>query len=150
MRTVGPLVRSLPPRTNSLILPSPRRGAQEADDEDGSDEDEDSDEDEEEEEEEEEEGGEAAGESELSRAERRELKKKQATERAGKAAKEEKRNDGADDDGDNDEDELLANPNHVTKKLNISDLSEPRQLTRRERCVVPHALCSSRQVFPSC
>jgi len=111
----------------------PRHSDQEDDDEDGSDENEDSDEDEDEEEEEEEKGGEASGEPELSRAERRELKKKQATERAGKAAKEEKQNAGADDDGDEDEDELLVNPNHVTKKLNISDLSEPRQLTRRER-----------------
>ena len=71
---------------------------------------------------------------ELSRAERRELKKKQA-------AKEGKRGEGADDghddDGgeDEDEDELIANPNRVTKKLNISDLSAPRELTRRERYV---------------
>jgi len=28
---------------------------------------------------------------------------------------------------------LMANPNHITKKLNISDLSAPRELTRRER-----------------
>ncbi len=31
-----------------------------------------------------------------------------------------------------DDDDLIANPNHVTKKLNISDLSAPRELTRRE------------------
>ncbi|KAH9984714.1 casein kinase substrate phosphoprotein PP28-domain-containing protein [Russula vinacea] len=43
--------------------------------------------------------------------------------------------DEDDDDGgeDEDEDELIANPNRVTKKLNISDLSAPRELTRRER-----------------
>jgi len=28
---------------------------------------------------------------------------------------------------------LNVNPNHLTKKLNISDLSAPRELTRRER-----------------
>ncbi|KAF9497430.1 hypothetical protein BDN71DRAFT_612969 [Pleurotus eryngii] len=32
-----------------------------------------------------------------------------------------------------DEDADLINPNHVTKKMNISDLSAPRELTRRER-----------------
>ncbi|KAI9429019.1 casein kinase substrate phosphoprotein PP28-domain-containing protein, partial [Lactarius indigo] len=31
------------------------------------------------------------------------------------------------------DDELIANPNRLTKKLNISDLSAPRELTRRER-----------------
>ena len=70
-----------------------------------------------------------AGEPELTRAERRELKKKQA-ERANKA--------GEDGDGagvGNDADDLMVNPNHVTKKLNISDLSAPRELTRRERYV---------------
>ena len=91
-------------------------------------------EEEEEEEEEEDGGGEPSsktGEPELNRVERRELKKKQA-----------KATEGADDE-DEDEDELLVNPNHVSKKLNISDLSAPRQLTRRERCV-PHTLCFSR------
>lgn len=64
---------------------------------------------------------------ELTRAERRELKKK---------ADEAKRGEGAnkDDDGDGGDD-LIANPNHITKKLNISDLSAPRELTRRERYV---------------
>jgi hypothetical protein len=65
---------------------------------------------------------------ELTRADRRELKKKQADEA--------KRGEGAnkDDDGDGGDD-LIANPNHITKKLNISDLSAPRELTRRERYV---------------
>ena len=103
-----------------IFPPSPRRGAEEDD----------SDEDEDEDEEEEEEDGvdpsSGAGEPETTRAERRELKKKQA-ERANKSGP----NDG---DGD-DPDDLIANPNHVTKKLNISDLSAPRELTRRERYV---------------
>jgi hypothetical protein len=92
------------------------------------DDDDDSDDDEEEEEESEEEseeepaaGGSAEPQPELSRAERKELKKKQA------AAKQQ--------EGD-DEDEDLINPNHVSKKMNISDLNAPRELTRRERHVV--------------
>jgi hypothetical protein len=67
------------------------------------------------------------GESEIPRAERRELKKKQAASKPG--ANED--GDGGGDDGD----DLIANPNHLTKKLNISDLSAPRELTRRERYV---------------
>ena len=126
-------------------LPS-RRGAQDDEDsDDGDEEDEDEDEDEDEEEDEEGEGG-VAG-PELSRAERKELKKKQA-------AKEGKRGEGADDghddDGgeDEDEDELIANPNRVTKKLNISDLSAPRELTRRERYVsVPLSHAPARFFF---
>lgn len=39
-------------------------------------------------------------------------------------------------EGDEDEDDPdLINPNHVQKKMNIADLNEPRQLSRRERCV---------------
>ncbi|KAG5653936.1 hypothetical protein H0H81_009293 [Sphagnurus paluster] len=63
----------------------------------------------------------AAQEQELSRTERRDLKRKQAAEKA-KA-----REGGADEDDD------LINPNHVEKKLNISDLGAPRELSRRER-----------------
>jgi cobalamin biosynthesis protein CobT len=78
-----------------------------------------------EEEEEEEEVAPAAGGSteqqpELSRVERTELKKKQA------AAKQKQQ------EGD-EEDEDLINPNHVTKKMNISDLGAPKELSRRER-----------------
>ncbi len=58
-----------------------------------------------------------------SRVERREFKKKQAT--SGEK----------DEAGSGAEDDLLVNPNHVTKKLTISDLSAPRELTRRERWV---------------
>lgn len=75
-----------------------------------------------------------AEDQELTRAERRELKKKQ-DERANKAG-DAKRGEGAKEDGvsdGDDGDDLTANPNHVTKKLNISDLSAPRELTRRER-----------------
>lgn len=110
--------------------PSQRRDAKD----DGSDDDDDDEEEEEEEDEdsedEEEEGpSSVAARPELTRAERRELKKKQA-ERANNA--------GEDGDGVGvgiDGDDLLVNPNHITKKLNISDLSAPRELTRRERYV---------------
>ena len=112
-------------------LSSPRRRAldeaneNDDDDDDDDEEEEESSEDEDEDEEEGEDAGPSSsvpGQPELSRAERRELKKKQAAEQAAKAV----------EDGD---DELLVNPNRLTKKLNISDLSAPRELTRRERCV---------------
>ncbi|KAJ7161014.1 casein kinase substrate phosphoprotein PP28-domain-containing protein [Mycena filopes] len=64
-------------------------------------------------------GGSAEPQPELSRAERKELKKKQA---AAKQAVPE-----------DDEDEDLINHNHVTKRMNISDLNAPKELTRRER-----------------
>src|ERR1700761_8631473 len=116
-----------------LTFCSPRRADREAE-EDGDDDDDDEDEDEDEEdgddEDDEDDEDEDAvppsvpGQPELSRAERRELKKKQAAEKAAA-------------EGEDGEDELLVNPNRVTKKLNISDLSAPRELTRRERCVPP-------------
>lgn len=109
-----------------------RRDSQDDDSEE--DEDEEGEEEDDDDEDEGEEGG--PEEPDVTRAERRELKKKQAAEGAGKAQDEKQDGDGG---GDEDEDALIANPNHVTKKLNISDLSAPRQLTRRERCV-PHAL----------
>jgi hypothetical protein len=112
------------------------RSRRDVQDEDEDDEDEEEDDEEDEEEDEGEEEG--LDEPEVTRAERRELKKKQAAEGASKA-QDEKQDNGADGDEGGDEDALFANPNHVTKKLNISDLSAPRQLTRRERCV-PHAL----------
>jgi hypothetical protein len=106
--------------------PSPRRNAQndDDDDDDDSDEEEEEEEDDSEEDEDGEEPSSVPGEPGLTRAERRELKKKQA-EGANKAG------DGEAADGD--EDDLIANPNRITKKLNISDLSAPRELTRRER-----------------
>lgn len=72
-----------------------------------------------------------ASKPELSRTERRELKKKKAD---GKSPA------GKDDEDDEDDEEDLINPNHVTKKLNISDLGAPRELSRRERQVHSH-LC---------
>jgi hypothetical protein len=51
------------------------------------------------------------------------LKKKQA------AQKQKAKGEEGEEDAD------LINPNHVEKKLNISDLGAPRELTRRERCV---------------
>ncbi|KIY62325.1 hypothetical protein CYLTODRAFT_494717 [Cylindrobasidium torrendii FP15055 ss-10] len=91
------------------------RSEQESDDE--------SSEEEEEEEEESEEEEAAPGQPELTRTERRDLKKKQAAEKAkAKAAGDE-----------DDEDEDLINPNHVTKKLNISSLNAPREMSRKER-----------------
>ncbi|KAF8841055.1 hypothetical protein BDN67DRAFT_989992 [Paxillus ammoniavirescens] len=97
------------------------------DDDDNDDDDSDVQEEEEEEEEEsgeeEEEGATASGQPELTRIERRELKKKQAAEKQAQK-------NPADE---NEEDADLINPNHVEKKLNISDLSAPRELTRKER-----------------
>ncbi|KAF8259724.1 casein kinase substrate phosphoprotein PP28-domain-containing protein [Lactarius quietus] len=104
----------------------PRRALQEEDvDEDDEEEEDEDEEDEDDDDDDDDEAGLSAapGDPELSRVERRELKKKQAAEQAAKAEGE-----------DGDEDDLLVNPNRVTKKLNISDLSAPRELTRRERC----------------
>ncbi|KAH7927172.1 hypothetical protein BV22DRAFT_1032046 [Leucogyrophana mollusca] len=93
------------------------------DDEDEDDEEEEEEEDEEEEEEEEEAPAGGSAQPELTRAERRELKKKQGAKKA---------KDAAGSDG-SDEDEDLINPNHVEKKLKISDLGAPKELSRRER-----------------
>ena len=103
-----------------------RRNAQEDDEDDDDDEEEEEDDDDEDEDEEGDDPPSVPGEPELTRAERRELKKKQAAEKDAK---------GATEDGDGDEDDLIANPNRITKKLNISDLSAPREMTRRERYV---------------
>lgn len=112
-----------------IFSPSPRGDASDND----SDDDEEEEEEEEDEDEDEEEGKDPST-VELTRAERRELKKKQGDERANKAGDGKGTNDGGDGDG-NDGEDLISNPNHVTKKLNISDLSAPRELTRRERYV---------------
>ncbi|KAI0759064.1 casein kinase substrate phosphoprotein PP28-domain-containing protein [Fomes fomentarius] len=99
---------------------------------------EDSDEDEEEEEEEEEEESEeedaaapqaGSAQEELSRAERRELAKKKKAAAAAKGA-----NGDEDEEEGGGEDPLLVNPNRAAgKRLNISDLAAPRELSRRER-----------------
>ncbi|CAL1698151.1 unnamed protein product [Somion occarium] len=97
-----------------------RRRGEESDEHDS---DEESEEESEEEESEEEGGAPAQQQPELTRAERRELKKK-AKSKAQENGEEEAE----------DEDPILANPNlNVGKKLNISDLSAPRELSRRER-----------------
>jgi hypothetical protein len=122
------LIPSLPILNDCFYPPSTRRNAR--NNNDGDDEEEEEEEEEEEDDSDEDEEGEGPssvpGEPELTRAERRELKKKQA-EGANKAG------DGETADGDGEEDDLIANPNRITKKLNISDLSAPRELTRRER-----------------
>jgi hypothetical protein len=120
---------------NDYFPPSTRRDAQDDDDDEDDDEEEEDEDDEDEDEEGEgEDPSSAAGGSGLTRAERRELKKNQAAEKANKAGEDE---DGG---GGGGEDDLTANPNHLAKKLNISDLSAPRELTRRERYVpVSHA-----------
>jgi hypothetical protein len=69
----------------------------------------------------------AAQEPELTRAERRELKKKLAGKTAGKIEEE------APPQGEEEEDPDLINPNHVDKKLTISDPASPPPLSRRER-----------------
>ncbi|KAJ3861569.1 casein kinase substrate phosphoprotein PP28-domain-containing protein [Lentinula novae-zelandiae] len=98
-------------------------------DADGSGSDEEEEEEESEEESEEEEEAEEADKSELSRAERKELKKKQAAEKMKQKQKE--AGGGGADDSEDDSD--LINPNHVKSKMNISDLSAPRELSRKER-----------------
>ena len=75
----------------------------------------------EEEEEEDAAGPRADAQPELTRVERRELKKKQAAEKQAQ-----KQLDHDDKDVD------LINPNHIEKKLNISDLGS-KELTRKER-----------------
>lgn len=104
----------------------------EDDDDDDEEEEEESSEEESEEEEAEDEAATSskapAKQAELTRTERRQQKKQKG------AAKQQK--DGEDDDEDEDEDPVLANPNlNVGKKMTISDLSAPRQLSRRERYV---------------
>ena len=123
------LVPSLPILNGCFYLPSTPRNRRNNNDDDDDEEEEEEEEEEEDDSDEDEEGegpSSKPGEPELTRAERRELKKKQA-EGANKAG------DGEAADGNGDEDDLIANPNRITKKLNISDLSAPRELTRRER-----------------
>ncbi len=74
---------------------------------------------------------------ELTRGERQDLKKKQTAEKQKAKALD---NEEGDDD--------LINPNHIRKKLNISDLGAPRKLSRRGRCVtLPRLLCGDAHKF---
>lgn len=99
-----------------LYRRGPRNNA-EGDDSDSDEEEEEEEESEEESEDEPAASASAPAAPELSRTERRDLKKKQAAEK--QAAEE--------------EDPDLINTNHIEKKLNISDLGAPRELSRRER-----------------
>jgi len=105
-----------------------KEGKKEEEDDD-EDEDEDEEEEEEDEEEDEEEGEdvevevpEGSAKPELSRAERRELKKQAEKLKSSEAKALAEA-----------EDEDLINPNHVAKKLTISDLGKDRPLSRKER-----------------
>ena len=99
-----------------------------------------------EDEEEESEEEEAAPQPELTRAQRKELKKKQggkekekaeaASARAKERAKAKEDGDAEEESEEEDDDEFLVNSNHVQKKMTISDLSKPVELTRRERWVL--------------
>ncbi|KAG8723187.1 hypothetical protein FRC12_019723 [Ceratobasidium sp. 428] len=109
-----------------------RRKKQQGEEEDEEEEEEEEEEDEEEEEEEEEEEGEPASSAqpELSRAERKALKKKQGAKQKGGIGTIKEGESGEESQDDSD----LVNPNHVAmKNLSISDISAPRELTRRER-----------------
>lgn len=115
------------PSTSRWIYSYRKRRRNPEDVAEGSDEDEEDEEESEEEESAEEEPAAAAGSSttpaqELSRADRKALKKKQG-----------KKEQKGSDDEDDDDDEDLINPNHVAKKLTISDIGAPREMSRRER-----------------
>ncbi|KAJ7452100.1 casein kinase substrate phosphoprotein PP28-domain-containing protein [Mycena galericulata] len=109
---------------NGTAVSTDKRWERRGKDDEGDDSEEESEEESSEEESSEEEvpaaGGSAEPQPELSRAERKELKKKQAA--AKQKANEE-----------DPEDEDLINHNHVGKKMNISDLGAPKELSRRER-----------------
>ncbi|KAF9784805.1 casein kinase substrate phosphoprotein PP28-domain-containing protein [Thelephora terrestris] len=101
-----------------------KRDAEEDEDEEGDEDDENEEEDSEEEESDDEEGTPAAPalqQQELSRIERKALKKGKKKEAVEEV------------DEDEDEDPLLANPNRTIGRMKISDLSAPRELTRKER-----------------
>ncbi|KAL5478812.1 hypothetical protein ACEPAI_2089 [Sanghuangporus weigelae] len=124
---------------NGIAVSSDRRNYRRSKDQEEEDDDEDEDDDEEESSEEEEDSEEDEDEAELSRTERRELKKK-AKSKGGQPSKtpkkegEEGDDDEEEEDGDKDKGaDILVNPNHVKKKLNIADLDAPRELSRRER-----------------
>ncbi|EIM84459.1 uncharacterized protein STEHIDRAFT_100512 [Stereum hirsutum FP-91666 SS1] len=124
--------RNLSLDENGTAVSMDKRRGEQSSSEDDSDEIEEESEEEESSEEEDAAGGSAAAQPELTRAERKALKQKQGPKT--KAKKEKK--DGEDEEGEEGEggdDDVLVNPNHVTKKMNISDLNEPRQLSRKER-----------------
>ncbi|CAE6512662.1 unnamed protein product [Rhizoctonia solani] len=101
--------------------------------EEGDDDDEEESEEEEEEEEEEESddaGPSGSAQPEMTRAERKALKKQQGAKQKGKGIGTIKEGSGEESEDDSD----LVNPNHVPmKNLSISDVGAPRELSRRER-----------------
>jgi hypothetical protein len=62
---------------------------------------------------------------------------------------EDEEEEGEGEGGGGDEDDFLVNPNHVQKKMTISDLSKPRELSRRERLVFLSVIlfCSGTRAF---
>lgn len=61
------------------------------------------------------------------------MKKKKAQ---AAQAKKQTNGDGEDEEEEGDKDPVLVNPNHsVGKRMNLSDLSAPRELSRKERSV---------------
>ncbi|KAI6013918.1 casein kinase substrate phosphoprotein PP28-domain-containing protein [Pisolithus marmoratus] len=91
-------------------------------DEENEDQDKEASSEEDEDEEEHEQGGADTSQPPLSREERRALK-----------TQEKLKKQQLDIDEEEEEDQELINPNHVQRKLNISDIAAPRELTRRER-----------------
>ncbi|KAL5638842.1 hypothetical protein ACGC1H_003259 [Rhizoctonia solani] len=107
-----------------------RRKKQEEEDDDDDEEDDDEEGEEDEEEEEDDDAGPSESQPELSRAERKALKKQQGSKQKGKGIGTIKEGSGEDSEDDSD----LINPNHVQmKNLSISDVGAPRELSRRER-----------------
>ncbi|KAG8689269.1 hypothetical protein FRC11_003477 [Ceratobasidium sp. 423] len=107
-----------------------RRKRQEEEGEDDDEEEEEKEEEEEEEEEEEDSGPSEPTQPEMTRAERKALKKQQGSKQKGKGIGTIKEGSGEDSEDDSD----LVNPNHVPmKNLSISDMGAPRELSRRER-----------------
>jgi len=119
------VVRGAVNEEGTAVSTDPRRTKRDAEDEEDDDEDEDEDEEGESEEEESEEEDESTAipqQQEMSRADRKALKKQ------GKKKEQDEEQD--EEDG---EDPLLANPNRTVGRMKISDLAAPREMTRKER-----------------
>ena len=66
--------------------------------------------------------------TEMTRAERRAMKKAQK-----KPQTVARKTDPGEDEDEEDEDEILTNPNRIKDNLKVSDSSEPKALSRKER-----------------
>ena len=121
-----------------------RKNKDEDDDDDSEEEEEDSEEEEESEDEQPTPAGqprddgprESAARPEMTRAERREMKKKRAQAKQQEDGEKDKDKEDGEEEEEDDDDTDLVNPNHVTKKLGLSSLGgsgAPRELSRRER-----------------